>query len=182
MNRLKYFYLKFKYEKIKKDRVALSRKIGVRIGADCQVLANPFAAFGNEPWLISLGNHVDVAADVQFLTHEGGIWIMRGLDEKYKKLDVFSPIVVGNNVLIGMRSIIMPGVTIGNNVIVAANSIVTKNVPDNCVVGGNPAKFICSIDNFVEKFKNKETFPTKGLSFERKKKYLMEKHPEWFIW
>lgn len=49
---------------------------------------------------------------------------------------------IGKNVWIGANSIILPGVTIGNNVIVAAGSVVTKNIPDNLIVGGIPAKQI----------------------------------------
>jgi acetyltransferase-like isoleucine patch superfamily enzyme len=49
---------------------------------------------------------------------------------------------IGNNCVVGINSIIMPGVTIGNEVIVASGSVVTKDVPSNCIVGGNPAKII----------------------------------------
>lgn len=52
------------------------------------------------------------------------------------------PVHIGNDVWIGGSSIILPGVTIGNNVIVAAGSIVTKDIPDNVIVAGNPAKII----------------------------------------
>ncbi len=46
-----------------------------------------------------------------------------------------------------IRSVINPGVKIGNNVVIAFGAVVTKNVPDNVVVGGNPAKVIKQIDN-----------------------------------
>ena len=49
---------------------------------------------------------------------------------------------IGDCVFIGANSIIMPGVIVGNNSIVAAGSIVTKDVPNNCIVAGNPAKII----------------------------------------
>lgn len=49
---------------------------------------------------------------------------------------------IGKRVFIGMNSIIMPGVTIGDEVIVGAGSIVTKSVPSNCIVAGNPARII----------------------------------------
>jgi maltose O-acetyltransferase len=52
------------------------------------------------------------------------------------------PITIGDDVWIGMRAMIMPGVTIGSHAIVAAGSIVTKDVPDWAIVGGNPAKII----------------------------------------
>ena len=63
-----------------------------------------------------------------------------------------NPIVIGDNVFVGYGSIILPGVKIGNNVIVAAGSVVSKNIDDNVVVAGNPAKVINSIDNYKEKY------------------------------
>lgn len=52
------------------------------------------------------------------------------------------PVTIGNDVWIGGSSVILPGITIGNNVVVAAGSVVCKDIPDNAVVGGNPAKII----------------------------------------
>ena len=57
-----------------------------------------------------------------------------------------SPVVIGNNVWVGMRSIIMKGVHIGNNSIIAAGSIVTKSVPSDSLYGGNPAAFIKNLE------------------------------------
>ena len=50
--------------------------------------------------------------------------------------------VIGTHCFIGCGSIIMPNVTVGDHVIVAAGSVVTKDVPSNCIVAGNPAKVI----------------------------------------
>jgi acetyltransferase-like isoleucine patch superfamily enzyme len=57
-----------------------------------------------------------------------------------------SPVNIGNNVWVGMYSIIMKGVNIGDNAIIAARSVVTKNVSSNQVFGGNPAKFIRTLE------------------------------------
>lgn len=53
-----------------------------------------------------------------------------------------APVVIGNNVWVGMRSIILRGVTIGDNSVVAAGSVVTRPVPANVVVAGNPARVV----------------------------------------
>jgi maltose O-acetyltransferase len=55
------------------------------------------------------------------------------------------PVTIGDNVWIGGRAVINPGVTIGNNVVVASGAVVTKDVPDNVVVGGNPARVLKEI-------------------------------------
>lgn len=65
------------------------------------------------------------------------------------------PIVIGDNVFVGYGSTILAGVKIGSNVIVAAGSVVAKDVPDNVIVAGNPAKVINTIDNYVEKYREK---------------------------
>lgn len=59
------------------------------------------------------------------------------------------PVHIGNDVWIGLRSVIMPGVTIGSHVIIGSGAVVTKDVPDYAVVGGVPAKVIRYRDNFA---------------------------------
>lgn len=61
-------------------------------------------------------------------------------------LEYGKPITIGDNVWLGGGVVITPGVTLGNNVVVAAGSVVTKSFPDNCVIGGNPAKLIKEIE------------------------------------
>ncbi|PLR76404.1 acetyltransferase [Bacillus sp. V3-13] len=56
------------------------------------------------------------------------------------------PVTIGNNVWIGGRAVIAPGVTIGDNAVIAAGAVVVKDVPENTVAGGNPAKIIKAID------------------------------------
>ncbi|MBM7687632.1 chorismate mutase [Enterococcus ureilyticus] len=61
-------------------------------------------------------------------------------------LEFGKPITIGDNVWLGGGVIVTPGVTLGNNVVVAAGAVVTKSFPDNCVIGGNPAKIIKEIE------------------------------------
>ncbi|TYR81328.1 sugar O-acetyltransferase [Priestia megaterium] len=62
--------------------------------------------------------------------------------ERISGAEFGKPVVIGHNVWIGGRAVINPGVTIGNNVVIASGAVVTKDIPDDVVVGGNPAKII----------------------------------------
>lgn len=74
----------------------------------------------------------------------------------------------------------MPGVTIGDNVIVAAGSVVTKSIPSNVVVGGNPARLICTIDDYIDRNLKYNT-NTKSKDVESKKIILLSSSEDIFI-
>lgn len=126
-----------------------AKKIGVEISEDTRLIGKNID-FGSEPYLISIGQHVTISSNVQFITHDGGTWVFRE-EEKYKNTVKYGRIIIGNNVFIGSRTILMPGIEIGRNCVIAAGSVVTKSVPSNSVVGGNPAKFICDINEYKNK-------------------------------
>jgi acetyltransferase-like isoleucine patch superfamily enzyme len=71
------------------------------------------------------------------------------LDRNYHGIgddpEITNPVCIGDDVWIGCRSIILPGVTIGNNAIIAAGSVVSKSVPESAMVAGNPARFVKQI-------------------------------------
>lgn len=76
-------------------------------------------------------------------TYIGEETIIRDTDEHSLNGSIStSPIIIGNHVWIGMRTIVLKGVAIGDNAIIAAGSVVTKDVPNNCLVAGVPAKII----------------------------------------
>ncbi|MFP3338962.1 DapH/DapD/GlmU-related protein, partial [Micrococcus sp. SIMBA_131] len=105
--------------------------------------------------------------------HDGGVWVLRDLEEEYKYSNIIGKITIGNNVFIGMNAIILHGVTIGDNCIIAAGSIVTKSFPENSIVGGNPAKLITNIESYLSKNKSM-LLNTKQLSESEKKAYLLK--------
>jgi len=146
------------------------RWLGANIGKDCSFIGSNIS-LSSEPYLITIGNRVRVSFDVTFVTHDGGTFVLR---EKHPNVSIYGKIKVGNNVFIGARSIILPGVTIGSNCIIAAGSIVTKSVSDNTVVAGVPARPICSIEEYYEKHKG-QLMEIADFSFERKKEVLLEK-------
>ena len=148
----------------------------LKIGNNCKILTSKWS-FGSEPYLIEIGNNVEITSGVRFITHDGGAWIFR---EKDPTLDVFGKIKIGNNVFIGVNTVILPNIQIGNNVVIGAGSIVTKDIPSNTVVCGVPAKVISSIEEYYSKLK-KDDFQTKGCNKKDKEVIIREKKPEWFI-
>lgn len=113
--------------------IEVLRRSGMRIGNECEIYDQ--ISFGSEPYLITIGNHVRITRGCKFITHDGGVWVLRHLKEK-TNLDLFGPINVGNNVHIGMDSVIMPGVTIGDNCIIGCGAVVTHDVPPGEIWGG----------------------------------------------
>jgi carbonic anhydrase/acetyltransferase-like protein (isoleucine patch superfamily) len=69
------------------------------------------------------------------------------------KLDRVGKIDIGSNVFIGYRAVVMPGVTIGSKVLIGAGAVVTRDVPENSVVLGVPARRVCSLDELVDRLK-----------------------------
>lgn len=166
-------------EKIQKhgNYIKFLRKRGCQIGKDCEIYSS--ANFGSEPYLIKLGNHVRVNSGVNFVTHDGGMWVVRkysggGINEA-EKIDLFGKIKIGNNVHIGTNATIMPGVIIGDNCIIGCGAVVTKKIPDNSVAVGVPARVIESIDDYIKKHANDFDY-TKELSAREKKEYLLSKY------
>ena len=64
-----------------------------------------------------------------------------------RRLGIAKPITIGDNVWIGGNSVVLMGVTIGRNAVIGAGSVVTRDIPDNAVAAGNPAKVIRYINN-----------------------------------
>lgn len=157
---------------VRLDTVKIAEKNGLRIGKNCDI--DNSVLFGSEPYLITIGNNVRLTKNVQFVTHDGGMWVLRNL-ELAPKADKFGQIVIKDNVNIGWNAVIMPGVTIGENVVVGLGAIVTKDVPSNSVVAGVPARVVCTIPEYYEKNKDKIDF-TKGLSQNEKKIFLVKKY------
>lgn len=63
--------------KKRKSMVQYLRDLGVKIGENCEIYSS--ASFGSEPYLIKIGNHVRINTGVKFVTHDGGVWVLRGI-------------------------------------------------------------------------------------------------------
>lgn len=94
---------------------------------------------------VNIGSHVNLAQGITITA------LNHNFDNPLKRIDEqgvsTKPVVIGNDVWIGAGAVVLPGVTIGNHCVVAAGAVVTKDVPDNCVVGGVPAKIIKALNS-----------------------------------
>ncbi len=165
---------------IKKNPVLYAKSIGVEVGERVKLISiKPgFGTFGSEPYLVEIGNDVTIAGDVQFITHDGGVWVFNDKDnENYNKsnVDVFGKIKIGSNVFVGFRTILMPNIEIGDNVVIGAGAVVTRNVPSNTVAVGVPAKVIQSIDEYKQSiWENPEL--VRGYGYTEKRDYLVKRY------
>ena len=96
------------------------------------------------PHLISIGDNVTISTNVTILAHDASTNVV-GAGTKLGRVSI------GNNVFIGTGTIVLCNTHIGNNVVVGAGSIVTRDLPDNGVYAGSPARRICSIEEYREK-------------------------------
>ena len=121
-------------------------------------------------WLIGMGDNVTLAPNVMILAHDASTF-------KTLRCTKIGRVDIGNNVFVGARSVILPGVRIGDNVIIGANSTVTKDIPSNSVAVGAPAKVIGSIDEKIDRTKQMlAEYPCYGKEYTMK--YIDETRKE----
>lgn len=94
--------------------------------------------------MISVGDDVTLATGVKLLAHDAST-VKVGAHTKVGIIEI------GNNVFIGANSIILCNTRIGDNVVVGAGSVVTHDIPSDSVFAGNPAKYICSFEEYKQK-------------------------------
>lgn len=149
-----------------------SKYLGIKFGKNVRILH--FPRWGSEPFLIEIGDNVTITRGVAFVNHDGGAALFR---KEIAGLNVYGRIKVGSNVFIGINSIILPNVTIGNNVVIGAGSIVNKDIPDNVVVAGVPAKIIKSIEEYKSKLIQK-SLVVKSSNYQNRKNEILTKLSE----
>jgi acetyltransferase-like isoleucine patch superfamily enzyme len=137
-----------KIELSRYDRFTIAeyfRKQGAQVGEGCNIMPH---LLGGEPYLVKIGNHVAIAEGVKFITHDGGAWIFR---KEIKNMQVFGPIIIEDNCVIGEDAILFPNIRIGKNSIVGAGSVVITDIPPDSIVMGIPARVFGSVDKYKEK-------------------------------
>ena len=112
------------------------------------------------PELIEIGDNFVSAPGSIILSHDSSMLYKTGMIRAEKT-------IIGDNVFIGANAVVLPGVKIGSNVIVGAGSVVTKNIKDGLVIAGNPAKIICTIDEYIDKCKSRSVLYETPIAFKQ---------------
>lgn len=166
-------FLKEKYNS--NTYIDFLRKKGIEIGNDCTIYA-PNKTFIDiqYPWMIKIGNNVRITEGCKILTHDYAWSVLKGLPYSNgggAVLGASGIVEIGNNVFIGMNTIITRNVRIGDNVVVGAGSVVTKDCESNFVYAGNPARRIMSVEEFYKKRKEAQLKEAKELAIRYFKRF-----------
>lgn len=119
-----------------KRAVALYRKKGVTIGENTEIYNTEIDSL--RPFLVSIGSNVLITS-TKILTHDAST-------KKFLGYTKIGKVTIGDNVFIGANCLILPNCHIGCNVIIGAGTIVSKDVPDNSIVVGNPMRVVGTLD------------------------------------
>lgn len=131
------------------------RKNGVHIG-DHTIFYAPRSNTVDiqKPHIISIGSYCKITSGVVILAHDYSISVARRVYGDF--IGGTAPTRIGDNCFLGIRAIILPGADIGNNCIVGSGSVVPAGLyPDGSVIAGNPARIICTLEEYYEKHKKK---------------------------
>lgn len=121
--------------------------MGMKVGKNF-VCLNGVILDPSHCWLIEIGNNVTLAPRVHILCHDAST-------KQFLNYTKIGRVAIGDNVFIGAESVVLPGVSIGDNVIIGANSTVTHDVPSNTVFVGSPARMLCTLNEYLEKEKER---------------------------
>lgn len=146
------------------DFIKYLRRKGVCIGEDCEFFkpATQFVDPSN-PELITIGNKVKISLEVAILTHGFDYSVLRELHPG-ECFGSAGPVTIGDNVFVGMRSILLKNTQIGHNCVIGAGSVVKGEIPDNSVAAGNPARVVMTIDDLYHKYKMREVDEARELA------------------
>lgn len=135
INRIRNIIKKIYIKRLMKRGLTIARNVSIEKGVNIDA---------NFPWLIKIGNNVILSAWVYILAHDAA-------GKNHIGLTKIGKVVIEDNVFIGAKSTILPGVTIGQGSIIGTNSVVTKDIPPFSVAVGIPARVISDIEQYTRK-------------------------------
>ena len=163
MNVLKEWIYRFRGEYTTEKLISMGMKVGKNFGRLNGVILDP-----SHCWLIEIGDDVTLAPRVHILCHDAST-------KTFMNYTKIGNVTIGNRVFIGAESVVLPGVTIGDDVVIGANSTVTHDIPTNSVAVGSPARVICTLEEYIQKEKERMKFaPVYDEAYTLRKDVSME--------
>lgn len=151
------------------------KQIGVTIGRDCTIYEPKNVTIDEQyPWMITIGNSVKITKGVIILTHDYSWSVLNKVNMNNEKgviLGASGKVIIGDNVFIGMNTIVLRGVVVGSNVIIGAGSVVSKDCEPNWVYAGNPARKVMTIESFFLKRQELQLIEARELAIRYKTRY-----------
>lgn len=105
------------------------------------------------PWMLKIGDYCKITRGTTILCHDYSRSVLRRAYGEV--IGEAAETVIGDNVFIGVNSVILMGAHIGSDVIIGAGSVVSGHIPDRCVAAGNPARVIRTLDEHVSRRREK---------------------------
>lgn len=159
------------------------KKRGVTVGSNCYV-PEPSSVLVDltAPWLVTMGDNITLTRGVCVLTHDYGWSVLKKSDSfKGAVLGSQAPVRIGNNVFVGVNTVITKGVTIGDNVIIGAGSVVSKDCESGFVYAGNPATKIMTVEEYALKRERKQFEEARALALCYREKFSKNPPKEVFM-
>ena len=141
LNILRKMYKRFYIKRLISKGLVLGKNVDFEKGVNIDA---------NFPWLIKIGNNVILSPWVYILAHDSA-------GKNHTGVMKIGKVLIEDNVYVGARTTILPGVKIGENSIIGANSVVTRDVPAGSVAAGIPAKVICTVGEYLEKYESQKS-------------------------
>lgn len=133
---------------VKRAQYLRDKKVFASFGEQCSYMDRRVPLYAR---LIKIGNNVHFASHVTFLTHDVAHMMINRMYGKKVAKEKVGCIEIGDNVFVGSNTTILYNVKIGSNVIIGAGSLINKDVPDNVIMGGVPARVIGDFEGFIKK-------------------------------
>ena len=131
------------------EQIEFLKKGGAHIGKELRIYGGALKIDKQMPYMLHIGDYVEITDNVKILCHDYSWCVIKRMSGVL--MGGIGPVWIGDNVFIGTNTTILMNTHIGNNSIVGAGSVVHGTFPDNSVIAGNPARVICSIEEYSEK-------------------------------
>ena len=149
----------------------LRNRYGIDIGENCMIWSpNKVYIDVQRPHLLHIGDYVKIASGVNIICHDYSRSVLMGIPG-YENVGEAREVYIGDNVFIGLNAIILMGSVVGDNCIIGAGSVVSGKFENNSIITGNPAKRICSLEEFYRRRKEQELNSAKLYVKKWKEKY-----------